>query len=130
MKFLIDYNLNGDAVLFWGTLSAEGWLNLLPIRFFMFEDVGLPMDSNDRVVWQFSQTNQMILITANRNMKGSDSLEQTMREQNTASSLPILTIGNPDRFDERGYWERCATRLVEILFDLENYMGAGRVFIP
>jgi predicted nuclease of predicted toxin-antitoxin system len=130
MKFLIDYNLNGDAVLFWGTLSAEGWLNLLPIRFFTFEDVGLPMDSNDRVVWQFSQTNQMILITANRNMKGSDSLEQTMREQNTASSLPILTIGNPDRFDERGYRERCATRLVEILFDLENYMGAGRVFIP
>jgi hypothetical protein len=82
MNFLIDYNLTGDAVLFWGTLSAEGWLDLLTIRFFTFQEVGLPMDSSDRVVWQFAQTNQMILITANRNMKGDDSLEQTIREEN------------------------------------------------
>lgn len=40
MNFLIDYNLTGDAALFWGTLSAEGWLDLLPIRFFTFQDVG------------------------------------------------------------------------------------------
>ena len=130
MNFLIDYNLKGDAVLFWGTLSAEGWLDLLPIRFFTFEEVGLPIDSNDRVVWRFAQTHQMILITANRNMKGSDSLEKTVREENTANSLPIVTIGSPDRFDERSYREKCATRLIEILFDLENYLGAGRVFIP
>jgi hypothetical protein len=130
MNFLIDYNLKGDAVLFWGTLSAEGWLDLLPIRFFTFEEVGLPIDSNDRVVWRFAQTNQMVLITANRNMKGSNSLEKTIREENTATSLPIITIGNPDRFDERSYREKCAARLIEILFDLENYLGAGRVFIP
>jgi predicted nuclease of predicted toxin-antitoxin system len=103
MNFLIDYNLTGDAVLFWGTLSAEGWLDLLTIRFFTFQEVGLPMDSSDRVVWQFAQTNQMILITANRNMKGDDSLEQTIREENTPTSLPILTIGNPDRFGYHGF---------------------------
>lgn len=130
MNFLIDYNLKGDAVLFWGTLSAEGWLDLLQIRFFTFEEIGLPINSNDRLVWQFAQTNQMILITANRNMKGSDSLEQTIREENTVTSLPIITIGNPDRFDERVYRERCATRLIEILLDLTNYRGAGRIFIP
>jgi predicted nuclease of predicted toxin-antitoxin system len=130
MTFLIDYNLTGDAVLFWGTLSAEGWLDLLPIRFFTFRQVDLPMDSSDRVVWDFAQTNQMILITANRNMKGDDSLEQTMREENTPTSLPIITIGNPDRFDESSYREKCATRLIEILFDLENYLGVGRIFIP
>lgn len=130
MNFLIDYNLTGDTVLFWGTLSAEGWLELLPIRFFTFKDVGLSMDSSDRIVWHFAQTNQMILITANRNMKGSDSLEQMIREANMPNSLPILTIGNPDRFDESVYRQRCATRLIEILFDLENYKGAGRIFIP
>ncbi|MEB3292484.1 MAG: DUF5615 family PIN-like protein [Synechococcales bacterium] len=70
MNFLIDCNLTGDAVLFLGTLSAEGWLDLLPIRFLTFQDVGLPMDSSDRVVWHFAQTNQMILITANRNIEG------------------------------------------------------------
>ena len=88
------------------------------------------MDSSDLVVWQFAQTNQMILITANRNMKGSDSLEQTIREKNTPTSLPILTIGNPDRFDESSYRQKCATRLIEILFDLENYLGVGRIFLP
>jgi predicted nuclease of predicted toxin-antitoxin system len=130
MNFLIDYNLTGDAVLFWGTLSAEGWLDLLSIRFLTFPDVGLRMDSSDRAVWQIAQTNQTILITANRNVRGGDSLEQTMREENTATSLPILTIGNPDRFDESSYRQKCATRLIEILLDLENYMRVGLIFIP
>ena len=130
MNFLIDYNLTGDAVLFWGTLGAEGWLDLLSIRFFTFQDIGLPMDSSDRLVWQFAQTNQMILITANRNMKGDDSLEQTIREENTPTSLPIITIANPARFDESRYRQKCATRLIEIVLDLENYLGVGRIFIP
>lgn len=88
------------------------------------------MDSSDRVVWQFSQTNRMILITANRNMKGGDSLEQTIREANTSTSLPVLTIGNPDRLDESIYRQKCVTRLIEIVFELENYLGVGRIFIP
>lgn len=78
MNFLLDYNLTGNAVLFWGTLSAEGWLDLLPIRFFTFKEVGLPMDSSDRVVWQFAQTNQMILITANRNICKGAIFQQTI----------------------------------------------------
>jgi predicted nuclease of predicted toxin-antitoxin system len=130
MKFLVDYNLTGDALLLEETLIAEGWLNLFPIRFFTFKEVGLPMDSSDRVVWDFAQANQMMLITANRNMKGADSLEQTMREQNTVTSLPIITIGNPDRMDENVYRQRCAARLMDILIDLDNCLGAGRLFIP
>jgi hypothetical protein len=51
MKFLVDYNLTGDARLLEETLVAEGWLDLFPIRFFSFKDVGLPMESSDRVVW-------------------------------------------------------------------------------
>jgi predicted nuclease of predicted toxin-antitoxin system len=130
MNFLLDYNLTGDVVLLRGTLVAEGWLDLLSIRFLTFQEVGLPMDSSDRIVWQFAQTNQMILITANRNMKGDDSLEQTIREENTPTSLPILTLGNPDQFDESSYRQKCATRLIEIFLDLDNYMGVGRIFIP
>ena len=130
MRFLVDYNLTGDALLLEETLIIEGWLELFPTRFFTFKDVGLPMESNDWVVWDFAQANQMILITANRNMKGDDSLEQTMREQNISTSLPIVTIGNPDRMDESIYRQRCASRLIDILIDLENYLGAGRLFIP
>ncbi|EKF04357.1 hypothetical protein FDUTEX481_02036 [Tolypothrix sp. PCC 7601] len=37
----------------------------------------------------FAQSNQMILLTANRSMKGENSLEQVMREEITPTSLPV-----------------------------------------
>lgn len=72
----------------------------------------------------------MILLTGNRNMKGEDSLENTLRRENTPSSLPVLTIGRVGRIVERKYRERCAARLAEIVFELEKYLGASRLFIP
>ena len=130
MKFLVDYNLRGQAVLLWGTLASEGWLELLPIRFVNFEEVGLLADSSDRAVWQVAQNNRMFILTANRNMEGDDSLEQIIRENNRASSFPVVTISDKERLDERTYRERCAIRLIETLIDVENYMGVGRIYIP
>lgn len=130
MNFLVDYNLRGQAALFWGTIAAEGWLEPMPICFIGFEEVGLLENSSDRLVWQVAQTNQMIILTANRNMKGDDSLEQVIREDNPLTSLPVVTVGNKERLDEQAYRERCASRLVEILMDIENYRGVGRVYIP
>lgn len=130
MNFLIDYNLRGQAVLLWGTIATERWLDIVPIRFVGFEEVGLLENSSDRLVWQVAQNNQMIILTANRNMKGDDSLEQAIREDNTMTSLPVVTISNKERLDEQNYRERCASRLVEILFDIDNYMGVGRIYIP
>jgi hypothetical protein len=101
MNFLIDYNLRGQAALLWGTIAAEGWLELMPIRFIGFEEVGLVENSSDRLVWQVGQTKRMIVLTANRNMKGDDSLEQVIREDNTLQSLPVVTIGNKERLDEQ-----------------------------
>jgi hypothetical protein len=51
MNFLIDYNLRGQAVLLWGTIATEGWLDIVPIRFVGFEEVGLLENSSDRLVW-------------------------------------------------------------------------------
>lgn len=130
MNFLIDYNLRGQAALLWGAIAAEGWLEMMPIRFVGFEEVGLLENSSDYLVWQLAQANQMIILTANRNMKGDDSLEQVIREDNTTTALPVVTIGNKERLDEQSYRERCASRLVEILLDIDNYMGVGRVYIP
>jgi hypothetical protein len=130
MNFLIDHNLRGQAVLLWGTLAAEGWLELIPIRFVGFEEIGLFENSNDRLVWQVAQENRMIILTANRNMKGEGSLEQVIREDNTLQSFPVVTIGNKERLDEQSYRERCASRLIEILLDIDNYLGVGRVYIP
>jgi hypothetical protein len=63
-------------------------------------------------------------------MTGPDSLEQVIREENLADSLPVLTIASVTRLHEPLYRERCCLRLVEIALDLEGYRGTGRLFLP
>ena len=128
---LSDHNIEGQTESLWGTLGTEGWLSLIPIQWVNFQQVGLPISSNDREVWQFAQANQMILLTANRNMEDENSLEQTLRDENTATSLPVLTIGHQERIlYDAAYRKRCAERLIDILLDLDNYLGTQRIFIP
>lgn len=131
MNFLIDYNLQKYAAILLGKIANDGWLDLIPLSFIFFQDIELLTDSNDRVVWQLAQQSRVILLTANRNMKGEDSLEQVIREDNTPDSLPVITIGNLDRFSkEASYRSRCADRIIEIVLNIDNYMGVGRIFIP
>jgi hypothetical protein len=130
ITILSDHDVEGKVFLLWGAVTASGWLELLPLRLVRFRDVGLPPDSTDRAVWRFAQAHGMILLTNNRNMEGVDSLEQTIREENTPNALPALTIGDFDRITERVYRENCATRLLEILVYLDDYLGVGRLFIP
>jgi len=131
VNLLIDHNLRGHAVLLSGSILSGGWLDWLPIRFITFDEMMLPVNSDDRVVWQLAQSNQMILLTANRSMKGKTSLEQVMREEITSASLPVITIGDADRLlTDPEYRERCATRLVEIVLDIDGYRGVSRLFIP
>ena len=127
---LVDHNMEGHAALLWGTLVADGWFDLVPVRLLTFVDVDLPFTSDDRTVWRFAQTQHMILLTDNRSRKGTNSLEQTLREEVEPTSLPVITVGNVRRLNERDYREACAERLVEILLDLEAYVGASRLFIP
>jgi len=72
----------------------------------------------------------MLLLTANRNAKGEDSLEQTIQEEDSPKILPVLTIATLDRLIERDYREQCCARLVDIVLYLDNYLGVGRLFIP
>jgi hypothetical protein len=131
MIFLIDHNLKGHALVFFGSIASQGWLDIVPIRFVTFSDMDLSIDSDDRVVWRLAQENQMILLTANRSMKGKDSLEQVMREENTSASLPVITIGNADRLlNDSEYRGRCVESLIEIVLDIDRYRGARRIFIP
>jgi hypothetical protein len=68
MTFLVDYNLDGYALIFLGILTKLGWLEFLPIRFVTFREVD--------------------------------------------------------------YREHCVERLIEIVVDIEQYKGVGRLFIP
>jgi hypothetical protein len=128
--FLIDHNIEGQSLTLFGSITSGGWLETLPIRFISFDEVELPIISSDRVVWRFAQENQMILLTANRSMKGEDSLEQVIREECLPTSLPVVTLANIDRIIEREYREECVDRLIEIALYLENYLGVSRLFIP
>jgi predicted nuclease of predicted toxin-antitoxin system len=131
MIFLIDHNLKGHALILFGAIDSQGWLDTVSIQFVTFAEVNLPIDSNDRIVWQVAQENQMILLTANRSMKGKDSLEQVMREENTSTSLPVITIGNAERLlNDSEYRERCVESLIEIVLDIDDYKGSMRIFIP
>ena len=127
---LVDQDIEGQVLILWGALAAEGWLELCPLELVTFVQAGLPVDSNDRTVWRFAQAHNMILLTHNRNMNDADSLEQTIREENTPTSLPVITLGRVDRLRERAYRERCVVRLIEISLEIEQYVGTGRIFIP
>jgi hypothetical protein len=131
MIFLIDHNLKGHALVFFGAIASQGWLDIVPVQFVTFDEMNLSIDSDDRVVWQLAQVNRMILLTANRSMKGKDSLEQVMREENTSESLPVITVSNADRLlNNSEYRGRCVESLIEIVLDIETYLGARRIFIP
>jgi hypothetical protein len=131
MIFLIDHNLKGHALVFLGAIASQGWLDIVPIQFVAFDQMNLSIDSDDRVVWRLAQENQMILLTANRSMKGKDSLEQVMREENTSESLPVITVSNADRLlNDSEYRGRCVESLIEIVLDIDTYRGARRIFIP
>ena len=96
-----------------------------------FADVGLLQDASDREVWTICQNEQIVLVTANRNDEGPESLEATIQHQNTPQSLPVLTLANDRRvLRDRLYAERVADRLLETLFDIESYRGMGRIYLP
>jgi hypothetical protein len=127
---LVDHNLEGQAQLIWGILASDGWLDLIQLRLATLADLGLPFSSSDRVIWRTAQAQRMLLLTGNRAQRGDDSLEQTLREEGTPVSLPVITVASIDRLGERFYRKRCAERLIEIIVDLERYLGTGRLFIP
>ena len=130
ITLLTDHDIEGHAELLWGAVAATGWLELFSAQLVCFADVGLPQNSTDRSVWRFAQSQQMILITNNRNLEDQDSLEQTLREENTPDALPVITIGKIDRLTDRAYRSACVERLLELLIYLDDYRGVGRIYIP
>jgi hypothetical protein len=77
------------------------------------------------------QQRQVILITANRNEDGPDSLETTIRDSSTSVSLPVFTLANVDRIRlSSAYAEQVAEQLIDRMMNLESVRGAGRIWLP
>lgn len=129
---LSDENCGKHAEIIFHALERLGYLELFSMQLRKFEDVGLRMDAPDEIVWKFCQEKRYILLTGNRTTKdGHESLELTIRRLVTATSLPVLTIGDLDRvLNDRKYCERCAHQLAEVVFDIEErYLGVIRLYL-
>jgi hypothetical protein len=130
ISLLLDNDIAGHRDLFAGMLRSTGWDEYQLVKFITMDEVGLASDTPDREVWRFCQQHGLLLLTANRNQDDVDSLEQTLREENTSDCLPIITVSAPQRIIEPEYRERCIHALIGIVLDLDNYLGAARLYIP
>jgi hypothetical protein len=131
---LVDVGLRGQRDVLLGLFQQrprkELW-DFLACGMPTFEDIDLPVESSDLVVWQKCQTSQLVLLTDNRNDKGKDALERVIRTLNQPDSLPVLTLGTANRFlAETEYKHRVADKVLEYLFDIERHIGTGRLWVP
>jgi hypothetical protein len=109
---------------------AELW-NFLNLEVLTFDDLGLAVNISDRLLWQTCQQHDVVLITANRNAEDPDSLEATIQDLNTPQSLPVVTFANVERIRrDRQYAEQVADQVLDLLFDTDNLLGTGRLFVP
>lgn len=123
-------HLEGIIRLFERPDRREFW-DSLGLECLSFSDVDLVETDSDRVIWDTCQQEKIILVTANRNADGPDSLERCIADSSAAETLPVVTFADATRFlRDRDYAERTADCLLERLFDIKLYLGAGRIYIP
>lgn len=131
---LADNNAVGHLQVLLRTMVDDVWLDVwdyLELAVVTFEDIGLSRDADDRTLWRTCQREELVLVTINRNARGSDSLEAVIQDERTDQSLPIVTLANPDRIRlDRKYAVKTAESLLALLFDIEQHLGMGRVYVP
>jgi hypothetical protein len=128
-----DANIEGHVERLVDHILAAEWAEFwehLGMTLETFAGVGLAGSAPDAEVWRTCQREQLVLVTANRNDDGSDSLEATIRTENTSDSLPVLTVADADRvLHSREYAERVVAKLMEYLVDIDQYRGTGRLYL-
>ena len=128
---LVDHNIERHGQLLWGQFTPADWQGMQVSTFRSLIDVGLVASASDRIIWQYCQANSLLLLTANRNERGEDSLQAVIGQLGSADALPVLTLANPDRvLADATYRELCAYRIAEVALTLESIHGTGRLFIP
>ena len=108
----------------------EIWLQL-KCPLLRLDECGLQLSSPDDLIWDYCQREQVILVTANRNRTGSDSLGEAIASRNSPTCLPVLTLAKPARIEtERTYALRTAAKLLQYVIDIESLRGVGRMYVP
>ena len=131
---LADHNLLGHVWALITVLRAEPWKEFweaLALQVYTFPLLGLAPETPDAELWRLCQREQAVLLTANRNHDGPDSLEAVIRAESRPDSLPVFTIVDARRLMlSREYADRVAERLLGYLLDIDAVRGTGRLFLP
>jgi len=129
-----DANIQGQVEYLVQRMQADAWADFwqaLGLVVGRFEDVGLSASSTDLEVWNVCQAEQLIFITDNRNLDSEDSLETTIRWNNTPESLPVFTIADMNEFrTNSSYVERVVETLYDYLLRIDDVRGTGRLYVP
>lgn len=131
---LTDNDVRGQVDYLVALVEAEPWQEFwkdLALPLLRFEDLGLSPSATDQEVWERCQAEEVVLITGNRNLSGPDSLEATIRRQNTPQALPVFTIADVNKVNaSKAYAEQIVEALLDYLQRIEKVRGAGRLFLP
>ncbi len=131
---LADINIEGIMVHLGRIWLSATWREIwfdLDLSIESFESLGLRPDSPDAAIWRTCQQQALVLITANRNADGPESLEMVIRGGNQSDSLPVITLGDARRIlRERPYAEKAAERILDYLMRIDQVRGAGRLYVP
>ena len=135
MIVLSDNDIRGAASALRYILESSDWADLsneLDVQLVDLEDVGLYADSSDREIWSLCQATDMVLLTADRSRgDGTESLDHVINELSNDQSLPVITIGTPDRvIRDRNYALECAFHLLDYLSRMDGLRGTRRLYLP
>jgi hypothetical protein len=131
---LFDYDIQGHFRVLSSIWTSPALLELwemLDCRANTFRSLQIERDTPDLELWNLCQARQFVLLTGNRNSKGEESLEAVIQRLSQPESLPVLTIADADRvIADRQYAEDVAVQIMEVIFNLENFRGTRRLFVP
>ena len=131
---LADINVQGHLEVLLQVWQSEEWRDVwqgLVLSVHTFENLGLSREAPDTLVWRACQDAGIVLLTANRNDEGPDSLEATIREHNTEQSLPVFTLADPRRVQlDAAYAARVAIKLLQYFLEIDTVRGTGRLCVP
>jgi hypothetical protein len=131
---LSDADCIGQVELLVGLLQdadrREYW-DFLELDVLTLDDLGLSVQTPDRIIWERCRDEELLLITGNRNADDADALQNVIAECNDPLVLPVITISDTARIGiDRAYAHRAADKLLKFLFDIDDYRGTQRQFIP
>ena|ERR1700730_5679895 len=131
---LVDNDVAGHFRILHSLFESDTWRETwhgLRCAVHTAADLGLSPSATDRVIWQECQLRQLVLVTANRNRHGPDSLAAVIADSSTSASLPVITLANPNRIlADKPYARRTAERVLGYLLEMDSLRGAERLYVP